>query len=44
VPAYLVASSPPSRDLYARHGYRSGELFSVPDGTPFWPMWRDPSL
>ncbi|MFC4016827.1 GNAT family N-acetyltransferase [Micromonospora sp. GCM10011542] len=42
MPAYLEASSPRSRDLYARHGYRAGEPFRVPDGTPFWPMWRDP--
>jgi len=44
IPAYLEASSPGSRDLYLRHGYRlRGEPFTVPDGTPFWPMWRTPS-
>ncbi|MGC4875686.1 GNAT family N-acetyltransferase [Micromonospora sp. DT43] len=43
MPAYLEASSPRSRDLYARHGYRAGEPFRVPDGTPFWPMWREPA-
>ncbi|MGS2619101.1 GNAT family N-acetyltransferase [Micromonospora sp. LZ34] len=42
VPGYLEASSERSRDLYARHGYRVGEPFRLPDGTPFWPMWRDP--
>ena len=43
-PAYLEASSPASRDLYLRHGYHlRGEPFTVPDGTPFWPMWREPS-
>ncbi|WP_407676906.1 GNAT family N-acetyltransferase [Phytohabitans aurantiacus] len=42
-PAYLEASSPPSRDLYARHGYRPGEPFAVPDGAPYWPMWREPT-
>lgn len=42
VAAYLEASSPPSRDLYTRHGYRVGAPFAVPDGTPFWPMWREP--
>ena len=42
MPAYLEASSPRSRDLYAKHGYLAGEPFRVPDGTPFWPMWREP--
>ncbi|MEV4497929.1 GNAT family N-acetyltransferase [Micromonospora arborensis] len=42
MPAYVEASSPRSRDLYARHGYLAGEPFRVPDGTPFWPMWREP--
>ncbi|MEV4631362.1 GNAT family N-acetyltransferase [Micromonospora sp. NPDC049523] len=40
LPAYLDASGTRSRDLYARHGYRVGEPFRLPDGTPFWPMWR----
>lgn len=39
-PAYLEASSTRSRDLYARHGYRTQEPFALPDGTLFWPMWR----
>ncbi|PZF88553.1 GNAT family N-acetyltransferase [Micromonospora deserti] len=43
MPGYLEASSEHSRDLYARHGYRVGELFRLPDGTPFWPMWREPA-
>lgn len=42
VPAYLEASSTVSRDLYARHGYRGSEPFNLPDGTPFFPMWREP--
>lgn len=42
-PAYLEASSPQSRALYLRHGYESGEPFRLPDGTPFWPMWRPPT-
>jgi len=41
-PGYLEASSPESRDLYARHGYVAKEPFTLPDGAPFWPMWRDP--
>ena len=41
--AYLEASTPRSRGLYLRQGYRDmGEPFYLPDGTPFWPMWRDP--
>lgn len=42
--AYLEASSPEARALYLRHGYRDrGEPFYLPDGPPFWPMWRDPA-
>ncbi|GAA3148410.1 GNAT family N-acetyltransferase [Nonomuraea roseoviolacea] len=40
LPAYLEASSPRSRDLYLRHGYRPRETFALPDGATFWPMWR----
>jgi GNAT superfamily N-acetyltransferase len=43
VGAYLEASSPEARALYLRHGYIDrGEPFYLPDGPPFWPMWRDP--
>ncbi|PZG10979.1 N-acetyltransferase [Micromonospora craterilacus] len=42
VAGYLEASSEISRSLYARHGYRGSEPFRLPDGTPFWPMWREP--
>jgi GNAT superfamily N-acetyltransferase len=43
VGAYLEASSPESRALYERHGYRvRGGPFSLPDGPPLWPMWREP--
>jgi GNAT superfamily N-acetyltransferase len=42
MPAYLEASSRASRDLYARHGYRATEPFGTPDGSMFWPMWREP--
>ncbi len=42
-PAYLEASSPRSRDLYTRFGYRAaGQAFRLPDGPAFWPMWRQP--
>lgn len=44
LPAYVEASSPGSRALYARHGYRElGEPFKIPTGAPFWPMWRPPA-
>ncbi|WFE61092.1 GNAT family N-acetyltransferase [Micromonospora sp. WMMD712] len=43
VPGYLEASSERGRDLYARHGYRPREVFRLPDGTPFFPMWREPT-
>lgn len=43
MPAYLEASDSRSRDLYLRHGYELlGEPFHLPDGPPFWPMWRAP--
>ncbi|MDM4718359.1 GNAT family N-acetyltransferase [Micromonospora sp. WMMA1363] len=42
MPGYLEAASETGRDLYARHGYQVHEPFRLPDGTPFWPMWRDP--
>jgi GNAT superfamily N-acetyltransferase len=43
VPCYLEASCEESRALYQRHGWRDiGEPFRLPDGTPMWPMWREP--
>ncbi|SFP43903.1 Acetyltransferase (GNAT) domain-containing protein [Amycolatopsis arida] len=43
VGAYLEASSERSRSLYERHGYRAhGAPFTLPDGPPLWPLWRDP--
>ena len=42
IPAYLEASSPRARDLYTRHGYHTRRAFTLPDGTPFWSMWREP--
>jgi ribosomal protein S18 acetylase RimI-like enzyme len=41
MPAYLEASSPRSRALYERHGFRTtGDPIHLPDGPPLWPMWR----
>jgi GNAT superfamily N-acetyltransferase len=45
LPAYLVAVSPQSRDLYLRHGYHihGAGPFHLPDnGPPMWPLWRNP--
>jgi len=41
LPAYLEATSPGSRALYERHGFRdTGAPIQLPDGPPVWPMWR----
>jgi GNAT superfamily N-acetyltransferase len=44
-PAYLEASCPASRALYARHGYADIDgPFTLPDNGPkMWPMWRPPA-
>ena len=43
LPAYLEATSPRSRDLYARHGFE--ELGVIRNGAmpPMWPMLRQPA-
>ncbi len=38
--AYLEATSPRSRDLYARHGFEVTGTIQVFDSPPFWPMLR----
>jgi GNAT superfamily N-acetyltransferase len=44
LPAYLEATSPRSRQLYARHGYEdAGAPMTLPDGPPLFPMWRPPT-
>jgi GNAT superfamily N-acetyltransferase len=44
MPAFLQASSKRSRALYERAGYQClGEPFHLPDGPPFWNMWREPT-
>lgn len=41
LPAYLEASDPRNRDLYARHGYKAETpMLPTPHGPTFWPMWR----
>ena len=42
-PTYLEASAPRNRALYLRHGYHDhGPPIRLPDGTPMYPMWREP--
>lgn len=42
-PAFLQASSEQARKLYERHGYEClGDPFYLPEGSAFWPMWREP--
>jgi ribosomal protein S18 acetylase RimI-like enzyme len=41
---YLEASSLGAKRLYQRHGYLDEGRFDLPDGPPFWAMWRPPSM
>ena len=41
-PAYLEATSPRGRRLYARHGFEVVREIVLPDGPALWPMWREP--
>jgi GNAT superfamily N-acetyltransferase len=40
-PAYLEATSPHNRRLYARHGFEVVGEITLPAGPSLWPMWRD---
>jgi len=43
MPAYLEATTPRSRDLYARHGFETIAVMTLPDDGPqLWRMWREP--
>jgi GNAT superfamily N-acetyltransferase len=42
LPAYLEATSPRSRDLYARHGFESIGVIQHGASPPMWPMLRKP--
>jgi GNAT superfamily N-acetyltransferase len=42
MPAYLEATSELNRSLYERHGFEVTEVVHLPDGPPFWCMWREP--
>jgi len=41
--AYLDATSPRSKRLYERHGFRAGDPYAPEGGPPLWPMWREPA-
>ena len=43
VPTYLEATNPDNVRLYRRHGYTDMDPCDIllPDGTPFYRMWRD---
>ena len=41
-PAYLEATSPRNRRLYARHGFEVVGEVTLPEGPSLWRMWREP--
>lgn len=42
LPAYLEATSPRNRDLYARHGFKDVEIIQAGTSPPLWAMLREP--
>lgn len=42
LPSYLEATSPRSRDLYARHGFEVVGVIQQGGSPPMWPMLREP--
>jgi len=42
LPAYLEATSPRSRDLYARHGFEIVGVIQAGSSPPMWAMRREP--
>ena len=42
-PAYLEATSPRNRALYARHGFEVVDELRTGDCPPLWAMWRKPN-
>lgn len=43
LPAYLEATNPRNRDLYARHGFNVVEEIQVGSAPPLWAMLREPA-
>ena len=43
LPAYLEATSPRSRNLYARHGFRDVGVVQAGSSPPMWAMLREPA-
>ena len=43
LPAYLEATSPRNRNLYARHGFRTVEIIQAGTSPPLWAMLREPT-
>lgn len=39
-PAYLEATTPRSRALYAQHGFEATDEITIGGGPTLWPMWR----
>jgi len=43
LPAYLEATSPRNRNLYARHGFNIVEIIQAGTSPPLWAMLREPT-
>jgi GNAT superfamily N-acetyltransferase len=43
LPAYLEATSPRSRNLYARHGFKDVGVIQAGSSPPMWAMLREPA-
>jgi GNAT superfamily N-acetyltransferase len=43
LPAYLEATTPRNRDLYARHGFNIVEIIQAGTSPPLWAMLREPA-
>jgi GNAT superfamily N-acetyltransferase len=43
LPAYLEATNPRNRDLYARHGFNVVEVIQAGSSPPMWAMLREPA-
>ena len=43
LPAYLEATSPRSRNLYARHGFKDTGIIQAGTSPPMWAMLREPA-